>query len=184
MPLAVDWKALQREYEDNPEVTHYQLARKYNINRNTVARHAQLYAWRKPGEEKRHAAKAATRITQAAEAALASTCREVAAQVTASTEKTLKDLAPWIEEMRASHVKYIVGLSSKALKRLDKIFESKEPDTPKDEQFSAAAIEKHDTIIRRNLGMGEGNAAGSLNVNVLIAGGRSVSEKSAVAKEI
>src|SRR6266576_6849289 len=177
MPLAVDWKALQREYEGDPEMTHFKLALKHNIARNTIGRHAQLYGWRKHGEENRYAVRATQRINAAGEAAISATCREVAAQVTASTEKTLKDLAPWIEEMRASHVKYIVGLSQKALKRLDTLFESKEPAAPKDEQFSAAAIEKHDSIIRRNLGMSEQNAAGSLNVNVLVAGGRSVTEK-------
>lgn len=184
MPLDVDWKALQAEYEDDPTMTHERLGGRHKISRNTIARHAQLYGWKKKGEENRYAVRAAQRINAAGEAAISATCREVAAQVTASTEATLKDLAPWIERMRADHVKYIVGLSQKALKRLDLLFETKPPAAPKDEQFSAAAIEKHDSIIRRNLGMSEQNAQGSLNLNVLIAGGRSVSEKPVEGKEV
>jgi hypothetical protein len=109
---------------------------------------------------------------------------KVAAQVKADTEKTLKDLAPWIERMRADHIKYIVQLSRKALGRVDQIFATKPPAAPKDESFAAQAIDKHDAIIRRNLGMGEQNSTNSLNVNVLVAGGRSVHDPNPPTLEI
>jgi hypothetical protein len=44
---------------------------------------------------------------------------------------------------------------------------------PKQEQFASSALDKHDTIIRRNLGMSDNQpAVSSLNVDVLTQGRR------------
>jgi len=168
----VDWDQLRKEYEETPGLSIKRLAMKYSLPRGTVERRATVYHWAKFLPVAR---RATSSITAAANKAIDQTCRAVAARIEERAAQTLKDLAPWIEEQRAVHVRHIVGLSRKALVRLDDLFNQNKPDSPKDEQFSAAAIEKHDTIIRRNLGMSDnGSGSNTLNIGVLVGGGRQV----------
>jgi hypothetical protein len=171
-PHNVDWEKLRSEWECNPSVTLRGLAKKHGIPPGTVRRRSHEHHWSKfvPVVKR-----ATASITAAADLAIKRTCDAVAARIEARTVETLKDLEPWIEEQRAVHVKAIVGLSRKGLARLESLYDKAKPKAAKDEQFAAAAMEKHDQIIRRNLGMGDnGTGSTSLNVAVLVGGGRKV----------
>jgi hypothetical protein len=171
-PHQVDWEKVRADWECNPSVTLRGLAKKWNLPAGTVRRRSFEHKWSKfvPVVKR-----ATSSITAAADLAIKRTCDAVAARIEARTVETLKDLEPWIEEQRAVHVKAIVGLSRKGLARLESLYDKAKPKQAKDEQFAAAAMEKHDQIIRRNLGMGDnGTGSTSLNVAVLVGGGRKV----------
>lgn len=169
---AVDWEKIRADYETSPDLSLRKLALKHGIPDGTVRRRAHEHHWAKFVPVLR---RATASVTNAANKAIEETCAAVARRVEARTIETLRDLEPWIEEQRARHVKHIVGLSRAGLARLERLYSENEPTAAKDEQFAAAAMEKHDSIIRRNLGMGDnGTGSTSLNVAVLVGGGRKV----------
>jgi hypothetical protein len=85
----------------------------------------------------------------------------------------VEDLRPWIEREKAEHVRRAVAMGKRGYERIDRMWNEKALVEVKDESLAAATLEKHDTIIRRNLGMNEtGDGSGSLNLNVLAGRGR------------
>src|SRR5205814_6518418 len=67
------------------------------------------------------------------------------------------------------------GCDTGAGARIERLWDEKEPVDPKEESFAAATFDRHDGIVRRNLGMNDkvGGGSPSLNVAVLV-GGRAV----------
>ena len=65
-------------------------------------------------------------------------------------------------------------MGKRGYERIDRMWNEKALVEVKDESLAAATLEKHDTIIRRNLGMNEtGDGSGTLSLNVLSGrGGR------------
>jgi hypothetical protein len=61
-----------------------------------------------------------------------------------------------------------VQAGKRGVERIEKMWDSNEPDNPKFESFAAAALDRHDNIIRRNLGMNDADAPDN-NVAVDIA---------------
>ena len=63
-------------------------------------------------------------------------------------------------------------MGKRGYERIEKLWDEREAD-PKQEQCASAALDKHDTIVRRNLGMSDDQpTASSLSLNVLAGRGR------------
>ena len=57
--------------------------------------------------------------------------------------------------------------------RIERLWDEREAVDPKQEQFASSALDKHDTIVRLNLGMSDNQpAASNLNLNVSAGRGR------------
>jgi len=68
-----------------------------------------------------------------------------------------------------------VNIAKRGFERIEKVWDENEPCSPKEESLAAATLDKHDAIIRRNLGMSEASAGScSLNLHVLTPGGRTI----------
>jgi len=81
---------------------------------------------------------------------------------------------PWIEREKAEHIKRIVAIAKRGFERIEKVWDENQASSPKEESLAAATLDKHDAIIRRNLGMSETSAGScSLNLHVL-TGGRTI----------
>jgi hypothetical protein len=66
-------------------------------------------------------------------------------------------------------------MGKRGYERIDRIWDENALLEVKDESLAATALEKHDAIIRRNLGMNENQGdSGTLNLHVLAGGGRSI----------
>jgi hypothetical protein len=86
----------------------------------------------------------------------------------------MAELQPWIEQQKAEHIRRAVTIAKRGLQRLEKFWDENPPEA-RAESLAAAALDKHDAIIRRNLGMNETQVgSGSLNLDVLVGGGRVV----------
>ena len=83
-------------------------------------------------------------------------------------ENTLAELKPWIEQQRAHHLRKIVQAGRHGVERIETLWDDNEPSNPKFESFAAAALDRHDNIVRRNLGMNDSDAPDA-NVAVNIA---------------
>ena len=69
----------------------------------------------------------------------------------------------------------MVRIVKRGFQRIEKLWEENEIPEARTESLVASALEKHDQIIRRNLGMNETQVgSGTLNLNVLVGGGRRV----------
>jgi hypothetical protein len=59
-------------------------------------------------------------------------------------------------------------MGKRGYERIERMWDANHAVDPKQEQFASSALDKHDAIIRRNLGMNEtGVGSGTLNLNVL-----------------
>ena len=86
----------------------------------------------------------------------------------------MAELQPWIEREKAEHIKRIVAIAKRGFRRIEKLWDETEVADSKAESLAAATLDKHDAIIRRNLGMNETSATlCSLNLDVL-TGGRTI----------
>lgn len=66
-------------------------------------------------------------------------------------------------------------MGKRGFKRIERLWDENEAVDPKQEQFASAALDKHDTIVRRNLGLSENQPAmSSLDLNVLAGRGRTL----------
>jgi hypothetical protein len=83
-------------------------------------------------------------------------------------KQIIEDLGPWIEREKAEHIRRAVAMGKRGYERIEKLWDAEEAIDPKQEQSASSALDKHDTMIRRNLGMSDNQpAASSLDLNVL-----------------
>ncbi len=86
----------------------------------------------------------------------------------------MAELQPWIEREKAEHVKRAVRMAKRGFERIERLWDEQEAADCKTESLTAATLDKHDAIIRRNLGMNnEERPMSSLNLSVL-SGGRAL----------
>jgi hypothetical protein len=87
----------------------------------------------------------------------------------------MAELQPWIEREKAEHVQRVVRIVKRGFQRIEELWDSSALPEARAESLVASALDKHDAIIRRNLGMNETQVgSGSLNLDVLVGGGRVV----------
>jgi hypothetical protein len=80
----------------------------------------------------------------------------------------VRDLGPWIEHQKAEHIKRAVAMGKRGFERLERLWDEKEALDPRQEQLASSALDKHDTIVRRNLRLSDNEGrSGSLNLNLL-----------------
>ena len=91
-----------------------------------------------------------------------------------AVKEMMAQLQPWIEQEKAKHIQCAVRLAKRGFERIEKLWDETEVADSKAESLAAATLDKHDAIIRRNLGMNETSAGScSLNLHVL-TGGRAI----------
>jgi hypothetical protein len=165
-----EWADLRLQYETNVErPTLRQVADKHCISRSTIFKRASREGW-KQGAAVVEAAR--QQIVEKMEARLEAETAEVA-QVAA--KQLMAELQPWIEREKAEHVQRVVRIVKRGFQRIEELWDSSALPEARAESLVASALDKHDQIIRRNLGMNETQVgSGSLNLDVLVGGGRVV----------
>jgi hypothetical protein len=168
-PNGQEWADVRLEYETSLErPTLRQLADKHGISRSTIFKRAAREHWKQNATLIESARK---QIMEKMEARLEAETAEVA-QVAA--KQLIADLQPWIEREKAEHVRRMVRIVKRGFQRIEELWENEIPEA-RAESLVASALDKHDAIIRRNLGMNETQAgSGSLDLHVLVGGGRRV----------
>ena len=92
-----------------------------------------------------------------------------------AAKQFMAELEPWIEREKAKHIKRAVSMAIRGFERIERLWDEQEAADCKAESLAAATLDKHDAIIRRNLGMNETQGgSGTLNLDVLVAGGRTI----------
>lgn len=161
----------------NKTVTQAKIAKHFNTSLSMVQKKSAEEQWSKGQtiiQSVRKQAEIALHETATIEARKAG--QEAGRQV-------VKELQPWIEAEKRSHIKRAIKRSKRALKRIDGLTDGyfiENPKTgqpeeikpgPKDEMMIANAEDKYDSIIRRNLGMNDSTGlSGALSVRVLTEG--------------
>ena len=172
------WKIARLQYETaGAEISYRQIAAAFGVSKSAVDKRGATEKWTKQAQIVQ---KAASAIAFATDKAIDSAADKAAQTVAASL---MKDLAPWIEKEKREHIQRAIKRSKRALKRITAIskgYDVQHPKTgeivtiepgPKDEMHIAAAEDKYDGIIRRNLGMNETPVAGgSLSLRILTEG--------------
>jgi hypothetical protein len=154
---------MRLEYETSPErPTLRQLADKNCISRSTVFKRAARGHWKQNAAVVEAARKQIVRKMEAnMEAATTEAAQLVAKQI-------VEDLGPWIEREKAEHIRRAVAMGKRGYDRIERMWDESASLEVKNESLAAATLEKHDTIVRRNLGMSDNQpASSSLNLNVL-----------------
>jgi hypothetical protein len=158
-----EWADVRVEYETSPErPTLRQLADKQGVSRSTIFKRAAREKWKQNA-----AVVEATRkqIVKKMEAKLEAATTE-AAQLVA--RELVEELQPWIEREKAEHIKRAVRMGKRGFERIGRLWDENDAVDPKHEQAASSALDKHDAIVRRNLGLSDNQpAASSLNLNVL-----------------
>jgi len=72
--------------------------------------------------------------------------------------QVIAELQPWIEREKAEHIKRAVRMAKRGFERIERLWDEQEAADCKAESLTAATLDKHDAIIRRNLGMNETSA--------------------------
>ena len=97
-----------------------------------------------------------------------------AAQV--AVKEMMAQLQPWIEREKAEHIKRAVKMATRGFERIERLWEVNQSPEARAESLAAATLDKHDQILRRNLGMNE-TSAGSCSLNVaVLTGARTIIE--------
>jgi DNA-binding transcriptional regulator YhcF (GntR family) len=166
---AQEWDEVRLEYETSRErPTLRQLADKHRLSRSTVFKRAAREHWKQNATIVDAARK---QIVKKMEATMEAATSE-AAQLVA--KEIVEDLRPWIQRETAEHIKRAVAMGKRGFERIERLWDEKEPVDPKQESFAAATLDRHDDIVRRNLGMNdEERPMSPLNLNVL-CGGRAI----------
>jgi DNA-binding transcriptional regulator YhcF (GntR family) len=158
-----EWTAVRLEYETgNDRLSLRELADKHGISRSTIFKRAARENW-----EQNAALVAATRkqIVQKMEAKMEAATSEAAELV---AKQVVEELQPWMEQEKAEHIRRAVAMGKRGFERIERLWDETEAVDPKQEQFAASTLDRHDTIVRRNLGMSDNEAASStLNLAVL-----------------
>lgn len=175
-PLTADqWRLARVQFETGAgDITLERIAAVFNTSLSSVQKRSASEKWSKGSQIVTDARK---HLQVATNNALAKAAEKEGEKVAV---RLMKELQPWIEEQKRSHIKRAVKRSKRAFKRLDgvadgyEVFDAKSGEirkldpSPKDEMHIAAAEDKYDNIIRRNLGMSESSGlSGNLNVQIL-----------------
>jgi hypothetical protein len=75
-----------------------------------------------------------------------------------AAKQFMAELEPWIEREKAEHIKRIVAIAKRGFRRIEKLWDENAVPEARAESLTAATLDKHDAIIRRNLGMSETSA--------------------------
>lgn len=163
------WANLRLEYEtSSARPTLRELADQHAVPRSTIFKRAAREKWKQNA-----ALVEATRkqIVEKLEAKMETATTEVAQLV---ATQVISELQPWIEREKAEHIKRIVAIAKRGFRRIEKLWDENAVPEARAESLAAATLDKHDAIIRRNLGMNETSAGScSLNLHVL-TGGRTI----------
>jgi hypothetical protein len=164
------WDQVRFEYETSPErPTLRGLADKHRVSRSTIFKRAAREHWKQNAALVDTARK---QIVQKMEASLEAKAAE-AAELAA--KEVMEGLRPWIEQQKAEHTRRAVNMAKRGFQRIEKLWDENAVPEARAESLAAATLDKHDAIIRRNLGMNEASAGScSLNVAVLLPGGRTI----------
>jgi hypothetical protein len=168
---AQEWDEVRLEYETSPDrPTLRQLADKHRLSRSTVFKKAAREHW------KQNAAVVETmrkQIVKKMEARIEIATTEAA---DLAAKQVMAELQPWIEREKAEHVRRAVRMAKRGFERIERLWDEQEAADCKSESLTAATLDKHDAIIRRNLGMNE-SPGGSCFLNVaVLTGGRTIIE--------
>jgi hypothetical protein len=157
------------------DVTQADIAKAFDTSLSSVQKRSAAEKWSKGAQV---VADARKHLATAVDSAMAKAADSAAQQI---AERTMRDLQPWIEKQKRDQIQRAIKRSKRAHKRLDRVakgyqvFDAKKGEivdletSPKDEMHIAAAEDKYDNIIRRNLGMSDGNAfSGQLSSGILV----------------
>lgn len=178
-PLTAEqWNLARIQFETGDE--HVNLARIaaiFNTSLSAVQKRSAKEAWSKRAKIVQDAR---AELQRATTNALAEAAQKTGSEVAI---KLMRDLQPFIEKEKRSHILRALKRSKRGLKRLDRVAKGYQVynakagkvidlDTgPKDEMQIAQAEDKYDSIIRRNLGMNDSTGIdGALSVRVLTQG--------------
>ena len=171
---AQEWGEVRLEYETSPERPSLrQLADNHGVSQSTIFKRASREHW------KQNAAVVETmrkQIVKKMEARMEIATTEAA---DLAAKQFMAELQPWIEREKAEHIRRIVAIAKRGFRRIEKLWDETEAADSKAESLAAATLDKHDAIIRRNLGMSETSAGScSLNLHVLTGGRAMISPSS------
>jgi len=160
---AQEWDEVRLDYEtDLARPTLRELADKHGVSRSTIFKRAAREDW------KQNAAVVETmrkQIVKKMEARMEIATTEAA---DLAAKQFMAELQPWIEREKAEHIKRIVAIAKRGFRRIEKLWDENAVPEAREESLAAATLDKHDAIIRRNLGMNETSAGScSLNLHVL-----------------
>jgi hypothetical protein len=142
------WTDVRLEYETGGNRRSLrELADKHCVSRSTIFKRAAREGWKQQA-----ALVEATRkqIVQKMEAKMEAATNEAAQLV---TKQVVEELRPWIEREKTEHIRRAVAIGKRGFERIGKLWDAEEPVDPKYESLAASSLDKHDEIIRRNLGM-------------------------------
>ena len=165
-----EWDEVRLEYETSPERPSLrQLADEHDVSVSTVFKRAAREKWKHNATLVEAAKK---QIIEKVDASLEAATTE-AAQV--AVKEMMAQLQPWIEREKAEHIKRAVSMAIRGFERIETLWDENALPEPRAESLAAATLDKHDAIIRRTLGMnGAQGGSGTLNLDVLVAGGRRI----------
>jgi len=150
------WIDVRLKYEtDANRISLRELADKYHISRSTIFKRAARERWKQNA-----ALVEATRkqIVRKMEAKMQAATTEAAELV---AKQVVEELRPWIEREKSEHIRRAVAMGKRGFERIGKLWDGEEPVDPKWESLAASSLDKHDEIIRRNLGMNDEEQRGS-----------------------
>jgi uncharacterized protein YPO0396 len=158
-----EWDQVRLEYETSPARSRLrELADKHGTSRSTLFKRAAREKW------KQNAAiveAARQQIMKKMEARLEAETAEVA-QLAA--KEVIAELRPWIEQEKAEHIGRPVNIAKRGLQRIERLWDENAVPEARTESLAAATLDKHDQIIRRNLGLNDAApSAGALSLNIL-----------------
>ena len=151
-----EWTRIRLEYETGPDrLGLRELADKHQVSRSTIFKRAARERWKQNA-----ALVEATRkqIVRKMEAKIEAATTEAAELV---TKQVVEELRPWIEREKSEHIRRAVAMGKRGFERIGKLWDGEEPVDPKWESLAASSLDKHDEIIRRNLGMNDEEQRGS-----------------------
>jgi hypothetical protein len=67
----------------------------------------------------------------------------------------MAELQPWIEREKAQHIRRAVRMAKRGFERIERLWDEREAADCKTESLIATTLDKHDAIIRRNLGIND-----------------------------
>lgn len=168
-----EWALVRIRYETST-LSLRNLARELGISESTMLKRAAREKWHQGAELISKAREQLSAKTSEALSVATSKAADFAAQ------QLVEELQPWIAQQKTAQIKRAIERSTRAQQRLDKValgydVVTKDGDLatlspgPKEEAFLAQSEDKYDNIIRRNLGMQDGNASsGHLSPGILV----------------